>query len=84
LVWQASWHSGNELFQPQAMERDRRKRQVVLHQRQRLMHERAMHAPLFEPVMLHGVGPRVEAPTVGMNARLDFAAPYEEIRLKQP
>jgi hypothetical protein len=48
------------------------------------MHARAMRAPRFEPVMLHGVGPRVEAPTVGMNARLDFAAPYEEMRLKQP
>jgi hypothetical protein len=63
---------------------ERLKRQVVLHQRQRLMHERAMHAPIFEPVTLHGVGPRVEEAAVGMNALLYFAAPYEEMRLKRP
>lgn len=66
------------------MERDRRKRQVVLHQRQWLMHERAVHAPLFEPVTRHGAGPRVEEPAVGMHARLSVAAPYEEMRLKRP
>jgi peptide/nickel transport system substrate-binding protein len=73
----------DELFQQQAVERDRGKRQVLLHQMQRLMHERAMHAPIFEPVTLHGVGPRVEEPAVGMNALLYFAAPYEEMRLKK-
>jgi hypothetical protein len=50
---------------------------------QRLIHERVMHAPIFEPVTLHGVGPRVEEPAVGMNALLYFAAPYEEMRLKK-
>jgi peptide/nickel transport system substrate-binding protein len=72
------------LFQQQAKERDRNKREALLHQIQRLMHERVMHAPIFEPATLHGVGPRVEEPAVGLNPLLYFAAPYEEMRLKKP
>jgi len=72
------------LFQQQAVERDRSKRQALLHQMQRLMSERVMHAPVFEPATLHGVGPRVAEPAVGLNAQLYFAAPYEEMRLHKP
>jgi len=74
----------DQLFQQQAVERDRSKRQALLHQMQRLMHERVLHAPVFEPATLHGVGPRVEEPAVGLNAQLYFAAPYEEMRLRKP
>jgi peptide/nickel transport system substrate-binding protein len=72
------------LFQQQAVERQRGKREALLHQIQQLMQERVMHAPVFEPATLHGVGPRVEEPAVGLNALLYFAAPYEEMRLKRP
>ena len=74
----------DQLFQQQAVERDRSTRQALLHQMQRLMHERVLHAPVFEPATLHGVGPRVEEPAVGLNAQLYFAAPYEEMRLRKP
>jgi peptide/nickel transport system substrate-binding protein len=74
----------DDLFQQQAAERDRGKREALLHQTQRLMHERVMHAPIFEPATLHGVGPRVEEAAVGLTPLLYFAAPYEEMRLKKP
>jgi peptide/nickel transport system substrate-binding protein len=74
----------DDLFQQQAQERDRKKREALLHQIQRLMHERVMHAPIFEPATLHGVGPRVEEPAVGLNPLLYMAAPYEEMRLRKP
>jgi peptide/nickel transport system substrate-binding protein len=74
----------DDLFRTQAQERDRKRREAVLHQIQRLMHERVMHAPIFEPATLHGVGPRVEEPAIGLNPLLYFAAPYEDIRLKKP
>jgi peptide/nickel transport system substrate-binding protein len=73
----------DELFRQQAQERDRKKREATLHQIQRLMHQRVMHAPIFEPATLHGVGARVEEPAVGLNPLLYFAAPYEEMRLKK-
>ena len=47
------------------------------------MHDRVMHAPIFEPATLHGVGPRLEEPAVGLNQLLYFAAPYEEMRLRK-
>jgi peptide/nickel transport system substrate-binding protein len=74
----------DEIFRQQAVERDHSKRQALLHQMQRLMSERVMHAPVFEPATLHGVGPRVAEPAVGLNAQLYFAAPYEEMRLRKP
>jgi peptide/nickel transport system substrate-binding protein len=74
----------DDLFRQQAVERDRGKREALLHQIQRLMHERVMHAPIFDSVPLHGVGPRVEEPAVGLNPLLYFTAPYEEMRLKTP
>src|SRR5262244_1761461 len=74
----------DDLFHRQAQERDRKKREAMLYEIQRLMHDRVMHGPIFEPATLHGVGPRVEEPGVGLNPLLYFTAPYEEIRLKKP
>jgi peptide/nickel transport system substrate-binding protein len=71
------------LFQQQAGERDHTAREALLHRMQSLMHERVMHAPLFEPQVLHGVGPRVGESTIGL---LPFPVPilYEEMRLRRP
>jgi peptide/nickel transport system substrate-binding protein len=74
----------DELFRQQTGERDRGKREALLHQIQRLMHERVMHVPIYEPATLHGVGPRVEEPGVALNALLYFTSPYEDMRLKRP
>jgi peptide/nickel transport system substrate-binding protein len=74
----------DEIFQQQAQERDRKKREVLLHRIQRLMYDRVMFGPIFDPATLHGVGPRVEESAIGLNAQLYFAAPYEDMRLKKP
>ena len=74
----------DELVRQQAQERDRKKREVILHQIQRMMYDRVMFGGIFEPATLHGLGPRVEESGVGLNAQLYFAAPYEEMRLRRP
>jgi peptide/nickel transport system substrate-binding protein len=74
----------DDLFRQQAVERDHGKREALLHQIQRLMQERVMYAAIFDSVPLHGVGPRVEEPAVGLNPLLYFTAPYEDMRLKRP
>ncbi len=74
----------DDLFRQQAQERDRKKREALLHRIQRLMHERVMFGPIFEPAILHGVGPRVEEPAIGLSSQLYFPAPYEDMRLKKP
>jgi hypothetical protein len=48
------------------------------------MHERVMHAPIYEPATVHGVGPRVAEAAVGLNPLLYFTAPYEKLRLRKP
>ena len=55
----------DDLFRQQAVERQPGKREMLLHQMQRLMQQRIMHAPIFEPAVLHGVGPQVEEPGAG-------------------
>src|SRR6185503_12365148 len=49
-----------DLFQRQARELDRKKREALLHQIQDIMVERVMHVPIYELAFLWGVGPRVE------------------------
>jgi len=73
----------DELYKKQSTERDRKKREALLHQIQRLMHERAMYAPLYELVWPNGVGPRVAEAGFGLIPHFFYTGPYEEIRLRE-
>ena len=72
----------DDLFQRQAKELDRAKREAMLHQIQRLVHERTMFAPLYELSPLAGVGPRLEQAGVGLVPGFPYVAPFEELKLK--
>ena len=71
-----------DLFQRQAREIDRAKREALLHQIQRILHERVMHAPLYELGPLAGIGPRVAEAGVGLVPGFPYSAPFEDLRLK--
>src|SRR6266511_4889712 len=73
----------DELFKKQSTERDRKKREAMLHEIQRLVHERAMYAPLFELGWPNGVGPRVAESGFGLIPLFYYTGPYEDIRLKE-
>ncbi|MBM3224132.1 MAG: ABC transporter substrate-binding protein [Candidatus Tectomicrobia bacterium] len=73
----------DELYKQQSLERDYKKRQALLHQIQRLMHERAMYAPLYELVWPNGVGPRVAEAGFGLIPHFFYTGPYEDIRLRE-
>ena len=53
-----------DLFQRQARELDRKKREEMLHQIQRILHERVVFAPIWENGFIRGVGPRVDEPAL--------------------
>src|SRR5881409_3002759 len=74
----------DDLFRQQEQERDRKKREALLHQIQRLMYDRVMYGGIFEPATLHGIGPRVEEAGVGLSAQLYFTSPWEDMRVKKP
>ncbi|HEX5530307.1 MAG TPA: ABC transporter substrate-binding protein, partial [Methylomirabilota bacterium] len=72
------------LFQRQARELDRKKREGMLHQIQQIMHDRAMYVPVYELAFLWGVGARVEEACVDHIKGFSYSAPYEDLRLKAP
>ncbi len=73
-----------DLFQRQAKETDRKKREAFLHQIQKILHERVIHAPIYELAFIWGVGPRVEEPGADLIKGHAYSAPYEDLKLKRP
>ena len=71
----------DELFLQQARERDRPKREALLHRIQQLTIDRAMFAPLMDLRGLIGVGPRVAEHTINSIPMYPWPS-YEDMRLK--
>jgi peptide/nickel transport system substrate-binding protein len=71
-----------DLFERQAREPDRKKREQLLHQIQRTLHEKKIFAPIWENGFIRGVGPRVEEPALALIPAFPYSAPYEDVRLK--
>ena len=71
----------DELFQQQAVERDKAKREALLHRIQQLTMERVMYAPIMDFRALMGVGPRVAEHAINTIPVHPFP-PLEEVRLK--
>jgi peptide/nickel transport system substrate-binding protein len=72
----------DDLFAQQAREVDRKKREALLHQIQRVAHDRVMFAPIWELAFLNGVGPRVEEAGLGLIEHHPSSSPYEDLKLK--
>jgi len=71
------------LFQQQAAELNRTKREAILHRMQQMMHERTMYAPIWQLAFINGVGPRVGESGFGRIPGFPYTAPYEELSLKE-
>jgi len=71
-----------DLFQRQARELDRKKREELLQQIQKILHERVVQAPIWENGFIRGVGPRAEEPALTLIPSFPYSAPAEELRLK--
>jgi peptide/nickel transport system substrate-binding protein len=69
------------LFEQQARERDRAKREAILHRIQALSIERVMFAPIYDLRGLTGVGTRVAEHTIN-SIPLHPGPAFENIRLK--
>jgi len=70
------------LFQEQAAELDRKKREAILVKIQQLVHDKAMFAPIWQLAFLNAVGPRVEESGLGLIGGHAYSAPYEDLKLK--
>ncbi|HEX2441615.1 MAG TPA: ABC transporter substrate-binding protein [Methylomirabilota bacterium] len=72
------------LYKQQATETDKKKREQLLHQIQRLVYERVRYGPIFDYIWPSGIGPRVAEPALMMINPYPWSAPLEEVRLKKP
>jgi ABC-type transport system substrate-binding protein len=72
-----------DLFQRQAKELDRKKREELLHQIQKILYDRVIFAGIWENGFIRGVGPRAEEPALNLIPAFPYAAPYEDLRLKK-
>jgi peptide/nickel transport system substrate-binding protein len=69
------------LYPLQADELDTTKRAAILEKMQRLVHEKAIFAPIWLLAFLNGVGPRVGESSFGRIAGFPYTAPFEDITL---
>jgi len=72
----------DELFQSQARETDRKRREAQLHQIQQIVHDQVLAAPIFQQGFLCAVGARVAESGLGLIQGFPYAGPAEELRLK--
>jgi peptide/nickel transport system substrate-binding protein len=72
----------DDLYQQQARELDRRKREAILHRIQRLAVDRVLYLPIYALYFNNGVGPRVAEPTLNRIPLHYYTAPFEDLRVK--
>ena len=72
----------DDLFQRQAKEVDRKQREALLHQIQKIVADQVLVAPIFQQGFIWGVGARVEQPAAGLIQGFPYAGPAEELKLK--
>jgi peptide/nickel transport system substrate-binding protein len=72
----------DQWFEQQARERDRTKRQALLHRIQQKVYDEAYFLPIWQLGFLCVTGPRVAVSGLGLIPGHIYSAPYEEVRLK--
>jgi peptide/nickel transport system substrate-binding protein len=73
----------DDLFKRQAGELDRKKREALLHQLQRILAEQVIQAPVYHLGFPIGVGPRVED-ILATAIPGFYMSPYEDLKLRRP
>jgi peptide/nickel transport system substrate-binding protein len=69
-------------YAQQAVERDAKKREALLHQIQRKLYDEALFAPMWELGFLCASGPRMAVSGLGLIPLFAYSGPYEDVQLK--
>ena len=80
-----SWIKDPEIdawYAQQAKERDRKKREALLHQLQQKLYDEVRFIPIWDLGGLHASGPRVAVSGIGLIPLFAFSGPYEDVQLK--
>jgi len=82
---QQSWIKDPEIddwYAQQATERDRKKREVLLHKIQQKLYDEARFIPIWELAFLCASGPRAAVSGLGLIPLFAYSGPYEDVQLK--
>ena len=60
-----------------------RVRKQIVEKIPRILHDRVVFAPIIEPALLDGVGPRAEVHGLGGIANHPYSAPYEDLKIRK-
>ena len=71
------------LFQAQLQEMDRKKREEMLIQIQKIVQERMIFAPIWENGFIRAYGPRMEEAGLKLIPSFPYSGPLEDLRLKR-
>jgi ABC-type transport system substrate-binding protein len=72
----------DQWFEQQSRERDRKKREALLHQIQQKVYAEAYFLPIWQLGFLCVTGPRVAVSGLGLIPDYIYSAPYEDVRVK--
>jgi peptide/nickel transport system substrate-binding protein len=72
----------DDLYVRQGRELDPKKREALLGQIQKIMHDEVLNVPIYELAFIWGVGPRVEESGAGLIPGFSYSAPAEELKLR--
>jgi peptide/nickel transport system substrate-binding protein len=72
----------DQWYEQQVGERDRTKRQALLHKIQQKLHDEARFIPIWELGFLCASGPRVAVSGLSRIPMFAYSGPYEEVQLK--
>jgi peptide/nickel transport system substrate-binding protein len=82
---QQSWIKDPEIddwYLQQAEERDRQKREALLHKIQRKLYDEARFIPVWELAFLCASGPRAAVSGLGLIPSFAYSGPYEDVQVK--
>jgi peptide/nickel transport system substrate-binding protein len=72
----------DDLYVRQSREPDPKKREALVGQIQKTLHEQVMNIPIYELAFIWGVGPRVEVSGANLIPGFAYSAPVEDLKLK--
>jgi peptide/nickel transport system substrate-binding protein len=72
----------DQWFEAQSRERDRTKREALLHKIQQKVYDEALFLPIWQLGFLCVTGPKVAVSGLGLIPGHIYSAPYEDVRLK--
>ncbi|HMH78298.1 MAG TPA: ABC transporter substrate-binding protein [Candidatus Udaeobacter sp.] len=72
----------DDLYVRQDREPDPKKREALVGQIQKTLHEQVMNIPIYELAFIWGVGPRVEVSGANLIPGFAYSAPMEDLKLK--